>query len=303
MHWHVFNIELKHRPRINYAARNENMTKAKTGKHLLDRRGYTLLAVGMVALLLISLYSIGIITVKDFGYEYEVLLALGASFARIWLAFAVILAISVPVSVYLVFMAKHRNAYVTLFQVLASIPATILLPLIVLGLQKSPYHNELVAFVIFVLSGLWYVIFGIMSNRNAIQNSVLEAKEVFGVKGIKAWKSIYLKAIVPGLITGAVTCIGAEWNASIVAEYFKAPVAMNTTTIAGSTAVANSAATLNGTVLTSVKVGMGKFLNVELAAGHYWLMALALINMTVMIVLINRLLWKRAYNSVAKVYK
>lgn len=303
VHWHVFNIELKHRPRINYAARNESLTKAKTGKRLLNRRGYTLLAVGMVALLLISLYSIGIITVKDFGYEYEVLLALGASFARIWLAFAVILAISVPVSVYLVFMAKHRNAYVTLFQVLASIPATILLPLIVLGLQKSPYHNELVAFVIFVLSGLWYVIFGIMSNRNAIQNSVLEAKEVFGVKGIKAWKSIYLKAIVPGLITGAVTCIGAEWNASIVAEYFKAPVAMNTTTIAGSTAVANSAATLNGTVLTSVKVGMGKFLNVELAAGHYWLMALALINMTVMIVLINRLLWKRAYNSVAKVYK
>jgi ABC-type anion transport system duplicated permease subunit len=136
-----------------------------------------------------------------------------------------------------------------------------------------------------VLSGIWYVIFGIMSNRNAMQGNILEVRDVFKVKGIKAWRSIYLKAIVPGLITGAVTGIAAEWNASIVAEYFT------------STAIGN------GTVLTSVSVGMGKLLDTQLASGHLWLMALALINLTVMIILVNRLLWKKAYNSVAKVYR
>ena len=33
---------------------------------------------------------------------------------------------------------------------------------------------------------------------------------------------MYLKAILPGLITGGITAIAAEWNASIVAEYFTA---------------------------------------------------------------------------------
>ena len=90
---------------------------------------------------------------------------------------------------------------------------------------------------------------------------------------------------MPGLITGAVTCIAAEWNASIVAEHF-------TSTALG-----------NGNVITSVGIGMGTYLDAQLTAGNYWLMALALINLTVMIILINRFLWKRAYNSVAKVYK
>ena len=288
IHWHIKMIDLGHH---NHSSRGANAAsiagaaKPTTKAGLMDKRVYALLAVAAALLLLLLLYRIGIISNQDLGYEYDVLVALAASFARIWLAFAVILVVSVPASVYLIFMTKHRNAYVTLFQVLASIPATILLPLIALELRNAPYHNELVAFVIFVLSGLWYVIFGTMSNRNAIQSSMLEAKKVFGVKGIKAWRYIYLQAIVPGLITGAVTCIAAEWNASIVAEHF-------TSTALG-----------NGNVITSVGIGMGTYLDAQLTAGKYWLMALALINLTVMIILINRFLWKRAYNSVAKVYK
>jgi NitT/TauT family transport system permease protein len=314
VHWHVprsiERMELGHRRRTVSAA-SASVAKAPEKAHL-DKRVYAAMAVAAVVVLLVLLYGVGIISNNDISLEYMVLAALAASFARVWLAFAFILIVSVPVSIYLVFMSKHRNAYITLFQVLASIPATILLPLIVLSLKNSPYHNEIVAFVIFVLSGVWYVIFGILSNKNAIQSNILEVRDIFKLKGTKAWRYIYLQAIVPGLITGAVTGIGAEWNASIVAEYFKTPVMRNVT----STAIANGAkmasigmtnstasAVVNGTVLTSVKVGMGELLNVQLALGHYWLMALALINLTVMIILINRLLWKRAYNRVAKMYR
>jgi NitT/TauT family transport system permease protein len=237
-----------------------------------------------VLLALALLYATGVINAQNLGYEYSVLVALAASFARIWFAFAVILLISVPVSIYLIFMSKHSSAYVTLFQVIASIPATILLPLIVLSFRSYPMHDELVAFVIFVMSGLWYMIFSIMANRSYIQGSVLEVKRLFKVRGINAWKSVYLKAIVPGLITGGITAIAAEWNASIVAEQF-------TSTAIGS-----------GTPITSVGIGMGKFLDVQLGAGHLWLMALALINLTAMIIIINRLLWKRMYGRVAKIY-
>jgi NitT/TauT family transport system permease protein len=292
VHWHIpksiekiEKMEFGHRHHRVSGAVNHAAAESGKARSQLDRRIYAALAAAIAVVLFVSLYSFGVISNKDIGFEYTVLIALAASFARVWLAFAVILLISVPVSVYLVFMSKHKNAYITLFQVLASIPATILLPLIVLSLKNSPFHNEIVAFVIFVLSGIWYVIFGIMSNRNAIQSNILEVRDIFKIKGTKAWRYIYLQAIVPGLITGAVTGIAAEWNASIVAEYFT------------STAIGN------GTVLTSVTIGMGKLLDTQLASGHLWLMALALINLTVMIILINRLLWKRAYNRVAKVYK
>jgi NitT/TauT family transport system permease protein len=155
----------------------------------------------------------------------------------------------------------------------------------VLSLKNAPMHNEIVAFTIFFLSGLWYVVFSILSQKTYIPQSTFEVKKIFGIKGINAWKRIYLYAILPGLITGAVTGIAAEWNASIVAEYF-------TTSAIG-----------NGAVITSVSIGIGKLLDISLDNGNMALMVLGLLNLTVMIIIVNRLLWKRFYAKVERIYK
>jgi NitT/TauT family transport system permease protein len=219
------------------------------------------------------------------GYEYIVLLAMAATLARVWLVFLLILAVSIPVGVYLIFMSRRSGTYLLLFQIIASIPATILLPLIAVSLKNAPFHNELVAFVVFFLSGIWYLIFSIMSNKSTIPTSVYEVKSIFGVKGKKAWKDIYVKAIMPGIITGSITAIAAEWNASIVAERF-------TTTAVG-----------NGSVITSVNLGLGKLLDTSLASGNIALMVIALINLTIVIILINRFFWKKTYNKVLTPYR
>jgi NitT/TauT family transport system permease protein len=219
------------------------------------------------------------------GYEYTVIISLIASLVRIWVAFAVILAVSLPVGVYLVFISKRSSFYLLLFQIMASIPATILLPIIAVSLKNAPFHNELVAFIVFFLSGIWYMIFSIVSNKSTIATTVNEVKGIFGVKGKEAWKDIYVKAILPGLITGAITGIAAEWNASIVAERF------------------TSSAIGNGTVITSVNTGLGKLLDVSLANGNLALMVLGLINLTIVIILINRFFWKRLYNKVLAPYR
>ena len=219
------------------------------------------------------------------GYEYIVLVALAATLARVWIAFAAILAVSLPLGVYLVFISKRSSFYLLLFQIIASIPATILLPLIAVSMKNLPYHNELVAFVIFFLSGIWYMVFSIVSNKVTIPSTVNEVKSIFGVKGKTEWKEIYIKAILPGVITGAITGIAAEWNASIVAEWF-------TTNAIG-----------NGNVVTSVSVGLGKLLDVSLSNGNTALLVLGLINLTVVIILINKLFWKRLYRKVLAPYK
>ena len=214
--------------------------------------------------------------------EYNILVAMLFSLARIWLAFLAIALITIPVSIYLIYISKRSSSYLTLFQILASIPATILLPIIVIALKGN---GNIVAFVVFFISGIWYMIFSMFAMKSQISPSVFEVKSIFGVKGWRAWKEIYLKSILPGFITGGVTAIAAEWNASIVAERF-------TSTVIG-----------NGNVITEVNIGLGKLLDVSLANNNIWIMMLGLINLTIVIILINRLFWKRLYSRIESVYK
>ncbi len=222
------------------------------------------------------------------GYEIAAFIALAATFARVWLAFLVTLAIAVPVCVYIVFMSKRTSQYMLLFQIVASVPATVLLPAIALAIGGGALHGEVVAFIIFLLSGIWYVIFSVVASVKTLPSNIFEAQKTFGIKGWNAWKNIYLKAIVPGLITGAMTGIASEWNASIVAEYF------TSTGITGST-----------NILSSVGIGIGKLLDLSLAAGNsgLGLMVIALLNLVVMILLVNTFVWKRFYNRIASVYR
>ena len=240
--------------------------------------GYTLVAL-LVAGVVYALATSPVLL----GYEAEVLPALAASFVRVWLAFAVMLVVSVPLCVYLIFMSKRGREYMLLFQIAASIPATILLPAIAVTLKQG----DLVALVVFILSGIWYLIFSMMASVRTMPQNIFEVRQIFGVKGTNAWKNIYVKAILPGLVTGALTGIAAEWNASIVAEYF---------TTSGITGTTN--------VVSSVGVGIGKLLDLSLAPGGQGigLMMVALLNLVVMILLVNTFVWKRLYNKVTKVY-
>ncbi len=217
-------------------------------------------------------------------YELLVLESLAATFARVWFTYFVILAIGLPLCVYLVFMSGNAKKYLLLFQIMASIPATILLPMIIVSLEKYPMHAELVAFSVLFLSGIWYIVFSIVASSRNLPAGVLEVKRIFNVKEGDAWKDIYLKALIPGILTGSVTGIAAEWNATIVAEYF------TTTGISGST------------VVTGVNIGMGKLLDLSLSSGNLALMGLALLNFAAMVLIINTLLWRRLYNAISRIY-
>ena len=245
------------------------------------RRLQYIVIAALVALVALFLIANGTLR-QD---EYLSITAFAATFARIWLAFGLMLVVAVPLCVYLVFMTRRSGAFITGFQVLASIPATILLPLIVSLLVNKPFHNEIVAFTIFFLSGIWYVVFSILASSRGIPSYVGEVRRVFQVKGKNAFKNIYVKALVPGIITGAITGLAAEWNASIVAEYF-------TTSGIGS-----------GSLISSVNLGFGKLLDLALQNGNVLLMGIALLNLVVIVVVINRLLWKRLYGGVSKIYR
>jgi NitT/TauT family transport system permease protein len=243
-------------------------------------------AISIAAMVVTAAVLLPAMITKGFIHdEYVVLTALLASFTRVWLVFALVLAVAIPTSIYLLFMSKRIEQYLLTFQILASIPATILLPVIVAVLVHEPMHDELVAFSILFLSGIWYVLFGIFADRSYIHRWVFEVRDLFHVKGVNAWKNIYVKAVLPGLITGGITAVAAEWNACIVAEYF------------------TSSAVSAGTVITAVHTGIGVLLDTSLQAGNLPLMLLALINLTIMILIINKFVWRKLYDRMAKSYK
>jgi len=273
----LHNIVPKHKPHIFHYTASAYIPQAAQKNTKIANAAYIAIFLA-IALIIITNSTLA----KD---EVATLYALLASFARVWLAFLVIVLVAIPLGVYLIFLTKHTGKYMLIFQVVAAIPATILLPIIVIAVKGLPAGSELTAFIVYFLSGIWYVVFSIMAQKPYISQSVFELKKLFEVKGIKAWKKIYIYAILPGLITGAVTGIAAEWNASIVAEYF-------TTTAIG-----------NGQVITSVGIGIGKLLDISLSSGNMTLMLLGLINLTIMIVLVNRFVWKRFYDKVENVYK
>ncbi|MDE1860301.1 MAG: ABC transporter permease subunit [Candidatus Micrarchaeota archaeon] len=252
-------------------------------KPLDQRRAY---AVAAIVLAIAIGYAV-LTSPWLIGDEAEVIYSLAFSFTRVWLAFLLIVVVSLPLCVYLVFISRKVSKYITLFQIISSIPATVLLPLIAQQLQGYPMQGELVAFIIFFLSGLWYIIFGMLSNGATLPGTVFEVRSVFGVKGINAWRNIYVKALIPGFITGALTGIAAEWNASIVAEYF-------TYSGIGSSTTAT---------ITSVNAGIGRLLDGALASNNIVLMVVAIINMVAMILLINTFVWKRFYKEVSKIYR
>ncbi len=218
------------------------------------------------------------------GYETSSLTALLASLARVWIAFAAVFIVAVPLSVYLVFIAKRSSNYVTLFQILASIPATLLLPAIAGTLYGRPYGGEITAFLIFFISGIWYMIFGMLASARTLNPEFLEVKKGFGLRGFTAWRKVYFSALLPGMITGGITAIAGMWNASIVAEYF------TTSGISGTN------------IVSSVGIGVGKLLDVSLASGHLILVATALINLTAMIIIIDTFVWKKLYRKVAALW-
>jgi NitT/TauT family transport system permease protein len=241
---------------------------------------YSFVKYGILAIIIavvICVVAINPILITDEGM---VLQALALSFGRVWLAFAISLSIGIPICVYLIFITQHNSKYLMFFQILASIPATILLPAIANALRGTPAYGEVVALIVFVLSSIWYIIFSTMNVAKTLQPNILEVRNIFGVKGWEAWKKIYFKAIIPGLITGGITAIAAEWNASIVAESF----------------------TVGGATISQVGVGLGKLLDTSLASGNYILMGVALVNLTVMIILLNTFVWKRLYRRVSKTY-
>ncbi|MGA9388920.1 MAG: ABC transporter permease subunit [Candidatus Sulfotelmatobacter sp.] len=198
-------------------------------------------------------------------------LGLGATFLRVNLALLIGTLWTVPAGVAIGFNSKLARIAQPLAQIAASVPATALLPVILLVLIRMGGGLGIASIVVLLLGTQWYVLFNVIAGAMAIPTDLKECCSVFHVRGIQRWKKLILPGIFPYLVTGLVTASGGAWNASIVAEYFHFKGQIYTTT------------------------GLGATISQATDSGNFDLLLAATMMMAATVVTINRLVWRKLY--------
>ena len=212
-----------------------------------------------------------ILTGMDRVELHETALGLGATFLRVNLALLIGALWTIPVGVAIGFNPKLARIAQPLAQIAASVPATALLPVILLVLIRLGGGLGLASIVVLLLGTQWYVLFNVIAGAIAIPTDLKECCSIFRVRGLERWKKLILPGIFPYLVTGLVTASGGAWNASIVAEYFHFKGQIYTTT------------------------GLGATISQATDRGDFHLLLAATMMMAATVVTINRLVWRKLY--------
>ncbi|HEY6389537.1 MAG TPA: ABC transporter permease subunit [Candidatus Acidoferrum sp.] len=186
---------------------------------------------------------------------------------------------TVPAGVAIGFSARLARIAEPLAQIAASIPATALFPVILLFLIKFRGGLELAALLVMLLGTQWYILFNVMAGAMAIPTDLKEASSIFRFGSWDRWRYLILPGIFPYLVTGMVTASGNAWNASIIAEYFH----------------------FQGRIVSTT--GLGSAISSASDAGRFDILLASTLIMATIVVLINRLLWRRLYRLASTRFK
>jgi NitT/TauT family transport system permease protein len=204
---------------------------------------------------------------------YAVPLALALSFLRLLVAYAIALAWTLPVALWVGRSERISRRVLPILEIVASVPATAFFPLIVLTILGNG-GNMNIASVLLVTTGMqWYLLFNLIAGIRAIPEDLHQISNSLGLTGITRWKRLILPAIFPSLITGSLTAIGGGWNALVLSEYVS---------------------TQQGTYSVN---GIGAILaHATYETGNLQLIVVSAAAMVLFILIVNRLVWQPAYD-------
>ena len=245
------------------------------------QRAFVALA-GIIALLLI-LHGVfqGLLLLKGIT-RAEIVTTLesaGATWLRVIVALVIASAWTIPVGVAIGFNPRLARIAQPLAQIAASVPATALFPVLLLGLISLGGGLNTGSILLMLLGTQWYILFNVIAGAIAIPSEFREVAEIFHFGRIERWRTVILPAIFPYLITGLVTASGGAWNASIVAEYFH----------------------FKGQVLSTF--GLGAEISSATDSGNFALLLLSTIVMATLVVSVNRLVWRPLYRRAETRYR
>jgi NitT/TauT family transport system permease protein len=177
----------------------------------------------------------------------------------------------IPIGVAIGFSPKLGRIAQPVVQFLASFPATFLFPFATILFIQLHININFGSILLMALGAQWYVMFNVIAGARSIPTEMREMTSITRVRGWHVWRRMILPGIFAAWVTGALTAYGGAFNASIVAEKV----------------------TWGDTTLTAI--GLGSYIEHATTVGDWPRIVLGVGVMTIYVVLINRLLWRRLY--------
>jgi NitT/TauT family transport system permease protein len=261
-------------------ARRAAETFSAPKQHRARRQiGYLLAAVVLVGLGIAVFHAARELSGLH-GEDYRELLESAAlTFLRVNAALILGALWTVPVGVAIASNPRLARIAQPLVQMAASIPATALFPIILLFLLRLRGGLEISAMLLMLLGTQWYILFNVIAGATAIPTDLKEAAQVYRFGSWGRWRHLILPGVFPYLVTGLVTASGGAWNASIVAEYFH----------------------FQGKIVSTA--GLGSTISSASDSGRFDVLLASTLIMATIVVLINRLLWRRLYRLASSRFK
>ena len=194
-----------------------------------------------------------------------------ATFLRVNASLLLSAAWTIPVGVAIGLNPRLARVVQPVAQVMASVPATAFFPILLMGLVKIGAGLGIGSIALMLLGTQWYILFNVIAGAMSIPSDLREVAELFHFTRWQRWTRLILPGIFPYLITGMVTASGGAWNASVMAEYSHVK---------------------DRTLET---IGLGAQIDAATDSGRFSMLLLATIFISLMVVTMNRLVWRKLY--------
>jgi len=208
----------------------------------------------------------------------QIPVALLLSYLRLASAYLITLAWTIRVAIKIAHNPNFERI-MPLFQTFAAIPATAFFPFMAILVAYIPGGLEFPS-ILLILTGMqWYILFNLIGGVRSISGDIVESARALRANKRQYIRRVLFPSLYPSFITGSITGWGGGWNSLIVAEFLI--YGNKTYSVLGIGSLPDKAAySLGNTVLLFLIVGV----------------------MIVVIVAINRLVWRRLYSKVVRKY-
>ncbi len=176
-----------------------------------------------------------------------------------------------PVGVGIGFEPKLAKVLQPIVQFLAAFPANFIFPFATLFFIRSGVSINFGSILLMSLGAQWYILFNSIAGAQSIPTDLREMAAGIGLKGWKKWQKLIIPGIFSAWVTGGVTASGGAWNASIVSEV----VSWGATTLKAE--------------------GLGAYIAEATTIGDWARITLGIATMSLFVVGINRIFWRRLY--------
>jgi len=193
------------------------------------------------------------------------------TFVRVVILLIIASIIWVPIGVWIGMNPRVSRLAQPVVQVLASFPANFLFPFAAAFFVATGLSLNIGGIFLMALGAQWYILFNVIAGASAIPSDLREAMRLMDVRGRLRWTKFILPCIFPAYVTGGITAAGGAWNASIVAEV------------------------VDYGHHHLVAKGLGAYIAQAATVGDFPKVLIGVAVMSVYVVGLNRLVWRRLY--------